>query len=52
MSMIKCDGCDRIFDSDEDPDCFIEEDYADKQPARVICETCREEPIDTGRDGS
>jgi len=24
MSMVICDLCDRIFDSDYDPDCFIE----------------------------
>ncbi len=41
MSLIKCDKCDAIIDSDEDPDCFIEnltghgEDY-------VACERCRE----------
>ena len=34
MSMIRCDYCSDIFDSDEDPDCFVE--------PKVICENCRE----------
>lgn len=37
MSMIRCDECDRIFDSDDDPGCF------DEDGDRVICEPCREE---------
>jgi hypothetical protein len=36
MSMVRCDQCSRAIDSDDDPDCFIEED-------RVLCESCRDE---------
>lgn len=37
MSMIKCDSCQSIIDSDDDPDCFIETKYGDK----VSCQWCR-----------
>jgi len=33
--MIRCDDCGDIFDSDADPDCFIE------GSSRVLCEPCR-----------
>lgn len=48
MSMIQCDDCEKIFDSDEDPDCFVTwPDYfpADRRGAVtdcVVCEPCRE----------
>ena len=54
MSMIRCDECERIFDSDEDPDCYVEKpNYINTshpvKPAAslpvewdVICEQCRE----------
>lgn len=47
MSMVRCDYCNNIFDSDNDPDCFIEvivyslgvgEHYED----RIKCEPCRD----------
>lgn len=40
MSMIRCDRCAQIIDSDDDPECFVENPgcrYGD----RVICEACR-----------
>ncbi len=36
MSMIRCDECDRVFNSDGDPACFNEDSNY------VICERCRE----------
>ena len=41
MSIITCDECGDVFDSDADPDCFIINDY-------VVCESCRE-VIDVGQ---
>ena len=41
MSMIRCDGCDRVFDSDDDPQCFEDTDGA-FGTWRVLCEQCRE----------
>lgn len=35
MSMIRCDDCEAIFDSDADPDCFCE--------PKVLCSFCRPE---------
>lgn len=35
MSMIACDMCSRLIDSDDDPDCF--------EGHHVICEKCRDE---------
>lgn len=40
MSMIQCDDCGRIFDSDEDPDCFVSE--RGSILAGVLCESCRQ----------
>jgi hypothetical protein len=37
MSMVMCERCDRMIDSDDDPDCFVE------NPDAVLCEWCREE---------
>ena len=38
MSMIRCDECERLIDSDDDPDCFI-----DTSPTTTVslCERCR-----------
>lgn len=33
MSMIYCDNCGSAFDSDDDPECFVED--------LVYCEKCR-----------
>jgi hypothetical protein len=39
MSMIICQGCDRLIDSDDDPGCFL--DVGSNQ-IKVLCESCRE----------
>lgn len=39
MSMIRCDDCEGIFDSDADPGCFVETPKGDQ----VFCEPCRED---------
>ncbi len=49
MSMVICDHCDRLFDSDADPDCFIEPPYAtpaSRSVQDIICEPCRERALD------
>lgn len=59
MSMVQCERCDGIFDSDNDPDCFVEEPtYASvTMPVnppkahhtpkyRCLCEPCREEEME------
>ena len=44
MSMIRCDGCDRIIDSDDDPDCFVEVGNMRRMNfTKVMCERCRDE---------
>jgi hypothetical protein len=35
MSMCKCDQCDRLIDSDDDPECFVGD-------TSTRCEYCRE----------
>jgi hypothetical protein len=35
MSMIRCDRCERLIDSDDDPECFVE------KTDEVLCEWCR-----------
>lgn len=42
MSMTRCDHCDRVFDSDADPDCFVEVGNMRSQTHNAtICEWCR-----------
>lgn len=44
MSMIRCDDCSDIFDSDADCDCFVEVGNMRRQTStRVICRQCRED---------
>jgi len=38
MSMIRCEECDHIFNSDDDPECFEYDNVA-----LIVCESCREE---------
>lgn len=38
MSMIRCDECSRLVDSDDDPECFLTRDRKDW----IVCEVCRE----------
>jgi hypothetical protein len=43
MSMIRCEHCDRVFDSDADPDCFVENPgLPGRMGDEVLCEWCRE----------
>ena len=37
MSMVRCTDCSRLIDSDDHPECFVEE--TDK----ILCEGCLEE---------
>jgi len=41
MSMIRCDWCERLIDSDGDPDCFIH-DFEGMLKDEVLCEWCRD----------
>lgn len=42
MSMVVCRECERHFDSDADPDCFVEIGNMRRLTATVIvCENCR-----------
>lgn len=38
MSMIRCDLCENLIDSDDDPACFVE-----GNPSGCFCESCRAE---------
>lgn len=40
MSMDTCKSCDRIVDTDDDPDCYYD---ADMNQTPCTCEWCREE---------
>lgn len=42
MSMYRCDGCSKVFDTDEDPDAFDSE-------GQGFCEPCRDEHFAEGR---
>lgn len=41
MSIVICDRCDCWVDSDDDPECFIENPY-DSRDTTILCEPCRE----------
>lgn len=43
MSMVRCDGCDRFIDSDDDPECFWPPEVTPNSDDKVYCEWCREE---------
>jgi hypothetical protein len=45
MSMIECDRCGIIIDSDEDPGCFLDNPY-DSRDTTVVCLACREREYD------
>ncbi len=38
MSMVRCGRCDRMIDSDDDCECFIEDAAGD----HILCEFCRD----------
>ena len=58
MSMVVCQDCSVMIDSDEDPDCFVEKPnyyntahlvnpaYIPPEEWEVLCESCREERAD------
>ena len=47
MSMIFCHDCDRIFDTDDDPDCWIEVGNMRRMTWEVpVCEPCRQIRLD------
>jgi hypothetical protein len=49
MSIIRCDRCSRLIDSDYDLECFCEVmDYGDDgaTKTRVLCEPCRDDEIE------
>ena len=42
MSMVICEDCDASFDSDDDPDCFVEiGNMRRMNKTIVLCENCR-----------
>jgi hypothetical protein len=51
MSMVCCEKCDRLIDSDEDGDCFVEIGNMRRLHKEVVwCEWCREEhEVETDR---
>lgn len=44
MSMTQCQDCSRYIDSDQDPDCFIEQPNGEYI---VRCDSCRGDTEDT-----
>lgn len=43
MSMIRCEQCERLIDSDDDPECFVENPgLPGAMGDEVLCEWCRE----------
>ena len=43
MSMYRCDGCSKLIDTDDDPDCFDSE-------GQGFCEPCRDRHFEEGRE--
>ena len=41
MSMMRCDGCSKLIDTDDDPDCFDSEGHG-------FCEPCRDRHWEDG----
>ena len=43
MSMARCHDCGQVFDTDDDPECFVEIGNMRRLHKEVIiCESCRE----------
>lgn len=43
MSMVICEHCDALIDSDDDPHCFVEVGNMRRQThTEIICDNCRE----------
>lgn len=52
MSMARCDECDAIFDTDNDPDCFVEVGNMRRlHKTKIICMYCREDAEETSNAG-
>lgn len=49
MSMIDCDDCGVLIDTDDDPGCFIENPY-DGRDTTVWCLQCRENAYQKHQD--
>ena len=44
MSMCTCERCDRMIDSDDDPDCFVEVGNMRRLHSTIVlCEWCRDD---------
>ena len=44
MSIIRCDSCGFLIDSDDDPDCFLDDLWTTPEDANgVLCLKCREQ---------
>ena len=46
MSWIRCDDCHKPFNSDNDPDCFVEIGIEKLHDTIVLCELCRDARIE------
>jgi hypothetical protein len=44
MSMIRCDLCENLIDSDDDPECFVE-----GNPSGCFCKSCRDQAEEAER---
>lgn len=43
MSVVICQRCDALIDSDDDPDCFVETGNMRRlHETTILCEPCRE----------
>ncbi len=43
MSMIRCEGCSELIDSDDDPECFVEVgNMRHLHKEIILCEPCRD----------
>lgn len=49
MSIVICDHCERMIDSDFDCDCFITNPY-DSRDTTTLCENCREKAYDRAQE--
>ena len=49
MSIVICDHCNCWVDSDDDPECFIENPY-DSKDVTMLCEPCREAAWDRAQE--
>lgn len=51
MSIVTCEYCDAMVDSDSDPDCFVETGNMRRlHQTTIICEPCRERAWDRQQD--